>query len=111
MPTVYRIVQSDPPTRKDFLSYTALGKRLKYDTPRARRLADGLSVFDTAVQARDKARAVPWLGSYIAALDIPEAGEVEYERTASAQGHRTIWGSPEAVMSLVVSVTPVDAIE
>lgn len=39
-------------------------------------LAGGLSVYATLTQARNKAQAFPWLGQYIAELEIPVGGPI-----------------------------------
>ena len=51
--TVYRVVRSDPPAARDFLSAAALGRR--FNDSRLSSLADGISVFETEAQARRQA--------------------------------------------------------
>ena len=101
----YRIVRSDPPTLDDFRSYEELGIRTGSDDPETR-LRRGISVNATEAQARRRARGLPVLGSYIAALAIAEDGPVRYERTTRSPGHYTLWGPPAALLASVVRVVP-----
>jgi hypothetical protein len=47
----YRIVKSDSPTPRDFLSQKALGVQVRHPTRRALRIWDGISVYRTREQA------------------------------------------------------------
>ncbi|MDQ3700171.1 MAG: hypothetical protein M3442_04530 [Chloroflexota bacterium] len=60
--TVYRIIRADPPTLVDFTSAAVLGRPAPRNSERAR-LHDGLSVFNTERQARNKANDLPALGA------------------------------------------------
>lgn len=100
----YRIVRTDPPTLDDFISNFARGRPLP-DDPEDIRLWDGLSVYSTAAQARRQRRRSPILGRYIAVLRVPLDGTVRIERTRG-EGHHTLWGDPDALLSLVVAVEP-----
>jgi hypothetical protein len=53
--TLYRIVKTDPPTLDDFTSRAARGAPPPLD-PELARVHDGISTFNTAQQARRKAR-------------------------------------------------------
>ena len=55
-------------------------------------------------------RATPALGQYIACLEVPDDANLEIEQTGRA-GHYTLWGPPGALLALVVSVEPVDAVD
>ena len=103
--TFYRVVQTDPPTLRDFASHAALGRPLI--DPAYRRRWQGVSVFGTVHQARKKARQYPTLGRFIAELAIPDEAAVQSERTGSAN-HHTLWASPKVLLACVVAVTPVD---
>jgi hypothetical protein len=102
----YRIARNSPPTRDDFLSHVAQAKVLRRDDPESRRLAEGLSVWATEAQARRQARGLPWLGRYIAALDVPEDGPIKFEKTRGA-GHYTLWCAPGEALNCVVDTLPV----
>ncbi len=101
----YRLVHRNPPSIVDFTSNLALGKRLPAD-PEHAALWDGLSVQSTLAQSRRRGRASPGLGQYVAVLRVPMDGSVRFARTLNADGHHTIWGDPEALRAIIVSVEP-----
>jgi hypothetical protein len=106
--TVYRIVRTDPPTLADFTSNATKGLPVRDDAPEARRLWDGLSVYATEAQARNKARQFPYLGRYVARLDIPQGTPIRIERTIPhSRGHHTLWGEPALLLRAVVAVVTV----
>ena len=106
--TLYRVVHTDPPTVRDFLSQKVLGIPLKHQTAKVLRLWDGLSVYRTLEQARTRARQTPRLGLYIAELAIPlNDDRIIVELDNGRNGHCTIWGNPWLLRSFVVSVMPV----
>ena len=107
MPTFYRIARSDPPTTDDFVSLLAKGIQVRTDDPESLRLHSGISVSATEQQARTRARDMPWLGSYIAQLVIPETGPIRFARTLRVRGHHTLWGAPDSILACVVAVQPV----
>jgi len=100
----YRIVRASRATLDDFVSNAARG-RPKPSDPRDAYVWDGLSVYNTAAQARRKRRESPVLGNFIAVLRVPLDGSVRVERTRGA-GHHTLWANPDALLSLVVAVEP-----
>jgi len=105
VPRFFRIVASNPPTASDFLSYQAMGMQSLRQDAESLRLASGISVYATEAQAMSRARSMPWLGSFIAELDIPEEGAIAWERTdRRTRGHRTLWGTPDDLLASVVSV-------
>jgi hypothetical protein len=108
VPSFYRIVLTDPPTLYDFQSNKERGRALPTDLDE-RRLWEGLSVYATESQARRKARGMPALGGFIAAVDLPERGPIRYERTLRSSGHHTVWGDAALLLSRVVSVVPVES--
>jgi hypothetical protein len=61
--TFFRIVLGPEATGQDFLSDIARGKPPRTGDPEALRLAEGFSAFATLAQARNKARAYPFLGA------------------------------------------------
>jgi hypothetical protein len=107
--TFYRIVVTNQPTPDDFRSDKELGIAPRGDEPVTRRVWDGISAFRTRAQAENKARAYPFLGSYVAQLQIPDGAPIRYERTLASRGHHTLWGSPPELLVCVVpgSIEPV----
>ncbi len=104
--TFYRTVKRNPPGREDFLSDRDAGKR----RPRQQglvRLWEGLSVFETLEQARQKAIAFPAQGDFIATIVIPDDSRIRYERTGRSEGHHTLWGTPNDLLQCVVAVESV----
>jgi hypothetical protein len=105
----YRIVYTNPPTLVDFTSGMERGA-LEPLSPSHRAVWDGLSVFSTLNQARRKRRVSPKLGAFIAVLRVPTDGSIRFARTLGGDGHHTIWGKPAELLSLVVSIEPVQAV-
>ena len=104
---VYRLVRSNPPTLDDFTSQKAKGIPMARPDPEIALLWDGVSVYATEVQARNQARAKPWLGAYIAEVTISEADPIAFRRTGSGRGHHTLWGNPVDLRTRVTRVVPV----
>lgn len=103
--TLYRVVQTNPPTVRDFLSQKVLGIPLKHETAKVLRLWDGLSVYRTEGQARARAVQTPRLGQYIAELNVPlDHDHITVELDNGRHGHCTIWGSPWLLRSLIVAI-------
>ena len=94
----FRIVDHSPPTVDDFKSYKALG--IPLIDPRREELYDGVSVWNTDMQAWRRAakKAQP---KYVSILDVPADGSVRFARTTSQAGHHTIWASPETLLGYV----------
>ena len=107
MPTFYRVTLSDPPTPWDFLSHEKRGIRLRRDTPSHRRLWQGLTVMDSESAARDLARRLPQLGSFIAAIVVTDEGIITFEQTTPDPRHYTLWGDATDLLARVRSVVPV----
>ena len=109
--TLYRIVKTNPPTRRDFLSNQARRGDPKPDLPPAvRRLWDGISVHETELPSRRQAQETPWTGGFIAELRISEqtTAPVHWERTILGnEGHHTLWGNLDELLSLVTRVVSV----
>ena len=109
MPSFYRVVLTNPPTRIDFESHVALGKSHDRGTADLRRMAEGVSVNATLAQARSRAR---FLGMrFVAEVAVPGAGPISFERTGSKRGHHTLWGDPDAMLAAVVAIVPADAVD
>ena len=100
---LYRIVQTDPPTVRDFMSNAALGRPLLDPTPEKRRLWSGLSFWATAAQARRNARRFRSQGEFLALVAIEVDGPIQVEKTRGP-GHYTVWALPHALLDRVVSV-------
>ncbi len=105
---LHRIVRTDPPTVDDFASDLARGRPPRSTDPEVVRLSSGLSAYATLAQARAKARQYPFLGSYVAVIELREGGEARWERTLPrSRGHHTVWGRPAELLEAVVAVVPV----
>ena len=104
--TFYRIVHADPPPVADLTSAAALGKLPPDDDPETLRLWDGISVYDTVLRAMAKSRRYPWLGRFIAGIEIPDEAPVRIERTTKSRGHYTVWAEPEQLLAYVAEVLP-----
>lgn len=90
----------------------AQGRSPRSQDTEAIRLANGLSVYATLTQARNKATAYLRLGQYVAALELPTGGPIRRERTLpSSRGHHTMWGDPAELLACVVAVVPVERAE
>jgi hypothetical protein len=101
---LYRVVKTNPPTRSDFVSHYERGIPPPVRVPDAERLMRGLSVFNRADLARQQARRFPRLGRFVAEMDIPDDGSIPVERTGAAEGHHTVWGTPEELLARVTWV-------
>lgn len=107
--TFSRIVKSNPPRRDDFLANTARGRRpaRSLTSTQARRW-EGISVFETAEQARRHVGKRPALGGVIAEIRPPPGSLVHAERTnPSNPGHHALWGRPEDVRQRVARMITV----
>ena len=102
----FRIIAVELPNREDFLSDKAKGQPPRNaDDAELLRLWDGISVFATFQQARNKANRYD-LGRFIAEVLIPENSPIRVERTTRSPGHHTLWSEPDAVLRCVVRVLP-----
>lgn len=106
-PTFYRLVETNPPTRTDFLSQEMLGRVCNSRKPRIRDLWRGVSVYKTEADVRAHARLSPMLGRYIAVIQLPADGSIRFEFDTRPRGHCTIWATPEVILTLVVDVLEV----
>ena len=105
---LYRIVQNNPPTRSDMLSYQALGIPLRVTTPEALRRSRGISLYSTLQQARKLAAGPPWYGEgFIAEIHIPDDAPITIERTGRQRGHHTLWGAPDVILGFITRVMPI----
>ena len=104
--TFYRIIKEREASRADFVSLYELGRVPRTDDPAILRRWRGLSVFDSPDAARLMAARRPHLGRFLAVLVLPDSTEFLWERTGVTPGHYTVWGSAEALFSLVISTEP-----
>ncbi len=76
--------------------------------PPLRRMAEGISAYDTWEAAEAIARARRGkIGSFIAEMTVTESGAITYELTGD-NGHYTLWGDPEVLSATVGRVAPIE---
>ena len=56
----------------------------------------------TERQAVARARRYPWLGTYVAKLELPSS--IRIERTLRTRGHHTVWADPDELLRAVLRV-------
>lgn len=104
MASFYRIVRTNPASEDDFLSDKARGLPPRNDEPLTLHVWDGISVYRTLAQAQGKARDYPFLGRFIAELNIDvDSPDIRIEKTYG-RGHHTLWGAPAVLLRAVVRV-------
>ncbi len=104
----HRLVRSNPPSLRDFMSQKALGLPLRNE--RFRDIWDGVSVQQTLLQARklnETFRKNPC--TWIAILEIPETADIRFKRTTDQIGHYTLWAEPEELIRYVREVVEIAA--
>ena len=107
----YRIVQTDPPTLRDFMSYETLGVKPRRPLSRAERDRwRGVSHYATFTAAEAAARTLPHLGRFIATVHIPADGSVRLQQTGRDPDHFTVWAGADALLGWVMSVRPVQRV-
>jgi hypothetical protein len=99
--TIYRIIAGREPVLADFLSDPERGRP---PVPGHEDLHDGRSVWNTEIQARKKALALPMLGEYVAAVELPDDGPYRLQRTTSSAGHWTLWADSAWLLAQVARV-------
>jgi hypothetical protein len=102
----YRIVRTRPPAFRDFLSPAATGRPAPGE-PHIDRLWTAVSLWTSAEAARSRARRYPWLGRFIAVLEIDEWPGVRVEKTLG-RGHVSAWADADALLGLVVDTIEVE---
>jgi hypothetical protein len=106
---LYRAVKTEQPTRDDFLSSQAKGRPPINNDPDVLRTHDGISMFTPLEIARERARRFRRIGRFLAEMMIPDnSPSIRYQRTFASEGHYTVWGDPDELLALVVSVVPVE---
>jgi hypothetical protein len=101
----FRLVETDPPTHEQFLSYYDRGLIPTDATPREIHMYKGVSVFETEEQARKLASEVRRRYDHIAEVSIPEG--VLVERQGLREGHHNVYASADDLLHWVVRVVPV----
>ncbi len=96
MQSFWRIVTSPELTRDDFLTSEEAGVPMP-QSEEGQRIWRGRSVFATETQARNQASHYPYLGQWLARIDLPENSGILSERTTRTRGHYTLFGSTDAV--------------
>ena len=93
---LYRLVESDPPLVRDFMSYAAQGKEPPEDVrddPSFLHRWQGVSVYDTYREARRLAKARKFKRwAYVAELEIPDDVPIGYEGPDD-YGHWNLYGA------------------
>lgn len=107
MAIFYRVVKTNPPTERDFLSYKALGRPLSADTPELRRSWEGVSVRSTFASTQNLVRRFPRTGSFVAQLSIEDGSAVRVEKTGNDPTHYDLYGEPRDMLAAVIAVRPV----
>jgi hypothetical protein len=105
-PRVYfRIVETNPPTRYDFLSNEARGIVPRRPlTPRDRDRWHGVSHFMSYEAASSRIGDSPWLGNHVATIELPAHALVRIEQTGRDLQHFTVWADADDLLSWVASV-------
>jgi hypothetical protein len=62
----------------------------------------------TAESARKRIRVSPWLGSFVAVIEIPSDGRVRVEQTGTDRDHFTIWADAHDLLSWVVAILRIE---
>ena len=103
----FRVLRSNPSTLDDYTSQKAKGIPMARPDPEIELIYDGVSVYATEAQARNQAKAKPWLGQYIAELAISDEGPITFRRTGVGRGHHTLWGDPAELKACEQRITDV----
>lgn len=94
---VYRIVEGEPVTLRDFKSNRDKGEMQRWRQAREDAIEYlGISVFATEEQAREMAARFPRIGNGVAAVSLSD--DMRFARTRRTPGHHTAWGAPEAFL-------------
>jgi hypothetical protein len=101
----YRLVETDPPTREQFLPYHELGVTPPGASARELYLSKGVSMFETEEQARGAAPTMKKRYDFIAEVRLPEG--VHADRQGRRAGHHNIYAPPDDLIRWVVRVVPV----
>lgn len=105
MTRFYRVVHDEKPAIDDFKSNEALG--LISQSRMTRRQQEGwraVSMYSTLEEAEALSHEAPAKGDWVAVLDLPEDGNVRWERQGQNPNHYNVWAEPELLRSYVVDV-------
>jgi hypothetical protein len=109
---LYRLIQANRATLSDFMSHDALGIPPRRPlTPRQLDQWHGVSFQNSRETAVVKGTESPWLGRYIAEVHIPPGVLVRIEQTGRDRSHFTVWAAADDLLSWVVSIVPVEAVD
>ena len=110
MPRIlFRIVRTNPPSRRDLMSHAERGTRpLRPLSQREADLWNGVSMYDSLEAAVGKARSVAGLGSFIARVEIPDDADVRIEQTGREREHHTVWAPAALLRSWIADVASSD---
>jgi hypothetical protein len=103
----YRVVESDPPTLRDFMSYEALGKPLRKPRPTPAELASWRAVSTYITEEAARARALENhqlgfpIGDFIARVVLLRDAPVTWG-PINSKGHCDLTGDPAALLAAVV---------
>jgi hypothetical protein len=61
-------------------------------------------VYSTEEAAIEKSDESPWLGRYIATIEIPADARVRFQQTGRNPSHFTIWARPEDLLTWVIFI-------
>jgi hypothetical protein len=103
--SLFRLVETDPPSREAFLSAYELGRTPPGSSPRQVAVHKGVSMFETEEQARRLAAEQRRKYDYIAEVAIPEG--VRVERQGHREGHHNVYVPADDLLRWVVRVVPV----
>ena len=108
----YRMLEKRLAELDNFMSNAELGIEPKRPlSPREMDRWRGISVMATPQSARRRMRVSPWLGAYVAVIEIPSDGRVRVEQTTRDPDHFTIWADAHDLLSWVVAVLRLDDLE
>ncbi len=106
--TIYRIVEADPATDLDYLTYAERGMPVRSDHPDAVRWSRGYSCFLTFADARRKGKGLPWKGeAFIAEYELADDTSFVLEQTTDRESHYTLWCDAAVLRAGLVRITPI----
>jgi hypothetical protein len=106
--TLYRGIQGEHPTERDFTSNKRLGNPPRGAERTDEREYDALSMWQTRELLEPWCLKYPKIGSYIVELELPDEPDGPFVMEPSGQeGHWSVWGEPAAFLQYVRRVCPV----
>lgn len=108
----YRILDRALAEQYDFMSNAKRGIEPKRPlSPREMDRWHGISVMATPRSARKRMQVSPWLGSFVAVIEIPRDARVRIAQTTRDLDHFTIWADAHDLLSWVVAILRLDELE